>query len=78
MTAHSTVELAADPADGRFVADVGGAESPAGEPAHVLARFDQQYGFAEAHTMAGKIGLKVWICKKDEAPAKETSHAAYA
>lgn len=46
-------------------------------PLHTL-RANVQYGFAEAHTMAGKIGLKVWICKKDEAPAKETSHAAYA
>jgi small subunit ribosomal protein S3 len=42
-------------------------------------RANVQYGFAEAHTMAGKIGIKVWICKKDEEPAsKESSHAAYA
>lgn len=46
-------------------------------PLHTL-RANVQYGFAEAHTMAGKIGIKVWICKKDEAPAKESSHAAYA
>ena len=47
-------------------------------PLHTL-RANVQYGFAEAHTMAGKIGIKVWICKKEEAaPAKEQHHAAYA
>jgi small subunit ribosomal protein S3 len=46
-------------------------------PLHTL-RANVQYGFAEANTMAGTIGIKVWICKKPEAPAKEASHAAYA
>ena len=47
-------------------------------PLHTL-RANVQYGFAEAHTVAGKIGIKVWICKKDEEePSKEQSHAAYA
>ena len=47
-------------------------------PLHTL-RANVQYGFAEANTMAGKIGVKVWICKKEEAaPAKEQHHAAYA
>ena len=47
-------------------------------PLHTL-RANVQYGFAEAHTVAGKIGVKVWLCKKEEAPAsKEASHAAYA
>lgn len=47
-------------------------------PLHTL-RANVQYGFAEAHTMAGKIGIKVWICKKEEdEPVKEKSHAAYA
>lgn len=47
-------------------------------PLHTL-RANVQYGFAEAHTMAGKIGIKVWICKKEEVePAKEKSHASYA
>ena len=27
-------------------------------------RADVQYGFAEANTMAGKIGVKCWICQK--------------
>jgi small subunit ribosomal protein S3 len=47
-------------------------------PLHTL-RANVQYGFAEAHTVAGKIGVKVWVCKKEEPVAqKETSHAAYA
>jgi len=42
-------------------------------------RANIQYGFTEAHTVAGKIGIKVWICKKDEPEAsKEKPHAAYA
>lgn len=46
-------------------------------PLHTL-RANVQYGFAEANTMAGAIGIKVWICKKPEQAAKEASHAAYA
>lgn len=33
-------------------------------PLHTL-REDIDYGFAEANTLAGKIGVKVWICKPD-------------
>lgn len=33
-------------------------------PLHTL-RANIDYGFAEAHTLAGDIGIKVWICKKD-------------
>jgi small subunit ribosomal protein S3 len=36
-------------------------------PLHTL-RANIDYGFAEAQTVAGKIGIKVWICKKDEVP----------
>ncbi len=32
-------------------------------------RADVQYGFAEANTMAGKIGVKCWICRSPEADA---------
>jgi small subunit ribosomal protein S3 len=47
-------------------------------PLHTL-RENVQYGFAEAHTMAGKIGVKVWVCRKKEEPnPKEKSHASYA
>ena len=47
-------------------------------PLHTLsARIE--YGFAEARTTAGAIGVKVWICKKaEEDPLKEKSHASYA
>ena len=27
------------------------------------------YGFAEAKTVYGKIGVKCWICKKDDTAA---------
>jgi small subunit ribosomal protein S3 len=34
-------------------------------PLHTL-RANIDYGTAEANTIAGKIGIKVWICKKAE------------
>ena len=34
-------------------------------PLHTL-RENIDYGFAEARTVWGKIGVKCWICKKDE------------
>lgn len=37
-------------------------------PLHTL-RANVEYGFAEADTVAGKIGVKVWICKKPEEAA---------
>lgn len=38
-------------------------------PLHTL-RANIDYGFAEALTTAGKIGVKVWICKKTEDPTQ--------
>ena len=38
-------------------------------PLHTL-RANIDYGFAEANTTAGKIGIKVWICKKEGFQAK--------
>ena len=38
-------------------------------PLHTL-RANIEYGFAEAATTAGRIGVKVWICKKKEEPAQ--------
>ena len=47
-------------------------------PLHTLTA-DIDYGFAEARTIAGAIGIKVWICRApEEENAKEKSHAAYA
>ncbi|MDX2079790.1 MAG: 30S ribosomal protein S3 [Terrimicrobiaceae bacterium] len=39
-------------------------------PLHTL-RTPIDYGFAEANTVAGKIGIKCWICKKQETPVEE-------
>ena len=39
-------------------------------PLHTL-RANIDYGFAEANTTAGKIGLKVWICKRDGFQARQ-------
>ena len=36
-------------------------------PLHTL-RAEIDYGFAEANTVYGKIGVKVWICKGERAP----------
>src|SRR5687768_9163620 len=36
-------------------------------PLHTL-RANIDYGFAEAHTMYGKLGIKVWICKGENKP----------
>lgn len=38
------------------------------------------YGFREAHTVAGKIGIKVWVCREAETEeaGREKSYAAYA
>jgi len=47
-------------------------------PLHTL-RANIQYGFTEARTVAGCIGVKVWICRKPEEPVvKEQTHASYA
>jgi small subunit ribosomal protein S3 len=36
------------------------------------------YGFAEANTVYGKIGVKCWICKKEEAPPASANAPASA
>ena len=41
-------------------------------PLHTL-RANIDYGFAEARTTAGAIGLKVWICKRDDYQPVRTS-----
>ena len=45
-------------------------------PLHTLDA-NVQYGFAEADTTAGKIGVKVWVCleSEDDAARKEARHA---
>jgi small subunit ribosomal protein S3 len=41
-------------------------------PLHTL-RANIDYGFAEAHTMYGKLGIKVWVCKGESKPEKPPS-----
>ena len=47
-------------------------------------RADVQYGFAEANTMAGAVGVKCWICRSGEektaeqASGKEKKYASHA
>ena len=43
-------------------------------PLHTL-RTPIDYGFAEANTVYGKIGVKCWLCKKEEAPAEQPQQA---
>jgi len=44
-------------------------------PLHTLTA-PVQYGFAEAHTTAGLIGVKAWICKKEgQSASREVNHA---
>jgi small subunit ribosomal protein S3 len=49
-------------------------------PLHTL-RTNVEYGFAEAATTAGRIGIKVWLCKDKEEPERALrgkANAAYA
>ncbi len=71
------MELGADGIKVGVAGRLGGAELARREeykvgkvPLHTL-RANVEYGFAEANTVAGKIGIKVWICKKPEAVAQE-------
>jgi small subunit ribosomal protein S3 len=38
-------------------------------PLHTL-RANVDYGFAEAATTAGRIGVKVWVCQSDTEPTQ--------
>ena len=38
-------------------------------PLHTL-RANIDYGFAEANTVYGKLGIKCWICKGENKPQK--------
>jgi small subunit ribosomal protein S3 len=63
----------------RCAGRLGGAEISRAEwyregkiPLHTL-RTPIDYGFAEANTVYGKIGVKCWICKKEEIAAESVS-----
>jgi small subunit ribosomal protein S3 len=86
---QTTMEFGADGIKIRCAGRLGGAEIARVEryhegkvPLHTL-RTQIDYGFAEAKTVYGKIGVKCWICKKPEPadaaankPATETASAA--
>jgi small subunit ribosomal protein S3 len=70
---QTTMDMGAEGIRVRCSGRLGGAEIARTEqyregkvPLHTL-RADIDYGFAEAMTLAGKIGIKVWICRKEEA-----------
>ena len=72
---QTTMEFGADGIKIRCSGRLGGAEISRAEwyregkiPLHTL-RTPIDYGFAEANTVYGKIGIKCWICRKEEAPA---------
>jgi small subunit ribosomal protein S3 len=44
-------------------------------PLHTL-RANIDYGFAEAATLYGKLGIKCWICKGENKPSKEKAAVA--
>ena len=43
-------------------------------PLHTL-RVNIDYGFAEANTVYGKLGIKCWICKGETKPEKPEATA---
>lgn len=46
-------------------------------PLHTL-RANVDYGFAEANTVYGKLGVKCWICKGENQPHKAAKPEAAA
>ena len=76
---QTTMEFGAQGIKIRCAGRLGGAEISRAEryhegkvPLHTL-RTPIDYGFAEANTVYGKIGIKCWICKKEEMPAETTN-----
>lgn len=69
---QTTMEFGAQGIKLRCAGRLGGAEISRAEwyregkiPLHTL-RTPIDYGFAEANTVYGKIGVKCWVCKKEE------------
>ncbi len=74
---QTAMDLGADGIRIRCGGRLGGAELARVEtyhegrvPLHTL-RANIDYGFAEANTMYGKLGIKVWICKGETKPDKD-------
>ncbi len=80
-TMQTTMDAGAQGIRIRCAGRLGGAELARTEqykegkvPLHTL-RENIDYGFAEAQTLAGTIGIKVWICKPHKTATEETSNA---
>ncbi len=80
-TVQSTMDFGAEGIRIRCAGRLGGAEISRAErylqgkiPLHTL-RQPIDYGFAEANTVYGKIGIKCWICKKEEISAEAPKEA---
>jgi small subunit ribosomal protein S3 len=76
---QTAMDMGADGVRVRCAGRLGGAELARTEqykdgrvPLHTL-RADIQYGFAEARTLAGTIGVKVWICRPDDMKENENA-----
>ncbi len=74
---QTTMDFGAQGIKIRSAGRLGGAEISRAEgyregkvPLHTL-RIPIDYGFAEANTVYGKIGVKCWICKPEETPVEE-------
>lgn len=74
---QTSMEFGAEGIKLRCAGRLGGAEISRAEwyregkiPLHTL-RTPIDYGFAEANTVYGKIGVKCWMCKKDEPAAQQ-------
>ena len=79
---QTTMEFGAQGIKIRCAGRLGGAEISRAEryhegkvPLHTL-RTPIDYGFAEANTVYGKIGVKCWICKKEEIVAEPAAPVA--
>src|SRR5580693_9725769 len=79
---QTTMEFGAQGIKIRCAGRLGGAQITRAEwyhegkvPLHTL-RTPIDYGFAEANTVYGKIGVKCWICKKEEIVAEPPAPVA--
>lgn len=78
-TIQTTMDMGAEGVRIRCAGRLGGAELARTEqymdgkvPLHTL-REDIQFGLAEANTLAGKIGVKVWICRPQDMENKQNA-----
>jgi small subunit ribosomal protein S3 len=73
---QTTMDFGAEGIKIRCAGRLGGAEISRAEWYLHTLRIPIDYGFAEANTVYGKIGVKCWICRKEEAPAEKEKQQA--